>query len=234
MEIGQPQGAARIREELRVCRGDFAPVIVVQPHLGQTREGVAKCCLAQQVAGGGGLAIDEEGLVEALHTFQRIQLGRGGQRLVGGDGDAVAGQRYGRGQQVGQGQATVFGDQRQRLGPAVDGAGHGQRRQRAACGQRARHTAFGIPFRRGKARRATAARNADGRLTGAVDHPETIAADPVHVGIGHGPGRGRGDHRLDRGAARVQDVASGQRRSAMRRADRAIVAHGRSQHVTIR
>jgi hypothetical protein len=68
---------------------------------------------------------------------------------------------------------------------------------------------------------------------GAVDEPDAVAADAVHVRVGHRDDGGGGDHRLDRGAAFGEDVAAGEGGGAVGCRKGGAEAEGWGQHVTI-
>ena len=121
------------------------------------------------------------------------------------------------GEQIGQRDTAFFIDKRQRFLPAADRARHRQRRQRSTRGNGRTVPLFGVPVRRCQSGGKPARGNRDRALTLAMDQPEPIASNPVHVRIDNGDGGCRRNHRLDRGAARIQNIGPDFRRNAMRR-----------------
>ena len=89
---------------------------------------------------------------------------------------------------------------------------------------------FGVEFGRRKPRGRSTGAHANGRTAGERNQPERIAANAVHVRIGHSDGRGGGDHCLDGIAAFAQDLCTGLRGKMMRSRDHALRRFACVQH----
>jgi len=138
-----------------------------------------------------------------------------------GDREPVARVAHRGGQVVGERQPAMA---RVRLAPAIhrarhrDGGGHDAAERDLAEAARAEPLDRGGRGRR--ARRVERVHRAGARV---VNQPERVAAHAGHVRVDHREHRGRRDRRVDRGAARLQDLDAGLGGQRVRRGDHAAV-----------
>ena len=113
--------------------------------------------------------------------------------------------------------------------PPGDRARHSQCRQRPARGDRVIPGVL-VEVRVGQSGSRAASVDAEGRFAALADEPEIVAAQRIHMRVGHHDRGRRRNHGLDGIAALAQDGATGFRRQVMRRDDHAILRADELRH----